>query len=395
MDDIFILVNFSLSQKSNEALPNMVNTFLSEADQLARKDFKKFAQDKLATFISKSNSLEVSPIIFLKEMAQASYLALNVPSEYGGKNKSFLQLILLAEEISHYDVGIAIYFSYHIAFMELLKKYGSEKQKSFYLPKLAKGEILGTIAYLEQSQNTKVNDDAHQLVLNGNKHLIVSAWSEDNNLNGIANIIAVFAGNNLFLLDSLEVPNISIKPQKLPMGLKSLNFVSIDFENYKIEREQLLAEDSITSQAMSYARDVIKTMLAACALGMADSSLEQMISGVQSTEKTSKPLSQSQAILWKLANTSTDTSAARLLTYRAAWSKEDEPTMFSQYATMAKSYTTQIARVHTGEALQVLLPLLQMQYTNLTDFYADSKMLEVFDSTNEEEKVLLSTLLGI
>jgi alkylation response protein AidB-like acyl-CoA dehydrogenase len=379
----------------------MVNTFLSATDQTAKEQFEQFAQDKLLPLVTKLSNDEEQASSFLTLMAQAGYLALNVPQAQGGKNSPFLHIVLLAEALAHYDAGMAVYLAYHAGLVELLKSYGSEKQKADYLPKLASGQFLGTLAYFNLSQTKQeanLQTVSEDLILDGVKQLVVSTLSNVKNSaprKEIPNLVAVLADEKLFLVDDLSASNIEIEVRRNAGGFKSLSFIDIIFQKYKISNHNLIADKTATTEAVSFARDILKTILAAAALGMADSALNQMTKHVQASESSAKPLSQSQAILWKLANASTDTSAARLLIYRAAWSKDEDKEMFSKYAAMAKTYATQTARIHTGESLQILLPLLQMEYSDLANFYTDSKILETFDATNEEEKVLLSTLLGI
>ena len=351
-----------------------INTFLTEADQALKEQFEQFAQDKLAPIVSKFASHNESPATFLNLMAQSDYLALNVPLEYGGKNSSFLHLVLLAETLAHYDAGIAVYLAYHAALIELLKAYGTEQQKNTFLPKLASGELLGTIAYLKVSQNdsqTKLITEAEKLILDGNKQLVVltqvspnssNTQNNSNTKDQISNLVVVLAADQLILLDDLSVSSIEIDAQNIAMGPKSVNFCNLIFQKHHLNQNALLTTKINTNEAMSFARDIIKTILAAAALGIAESTLNQTTKYVQVTERNGKPLSQSQAVLWKLANASVDTSAARLLTYRAAWSKDENKEVFSKYATMAKTYASQIARIHASEGMQILLPLSQMEH---------------------------------
>jgi len=380
----------------------MVNTFLTEEDQALKQQFEQFAKDKLAPLASQLTSHEESSAALLKQLGQAGYLALNVPIEYGGKGYSFLHLILLAEILAHYQAGIALHLAYHAATIELLKAYGSEQQKNIYLPKLAVGELLGTIAYLEEStgeKRSKIVRQKERTVLDGSKELVLLTQSKTSNpssQNYLPNLVAVLADDNFVLLNNLSASSIKINAQNTRMEPKSIYLSNLIFERHAFSQDDILTStNEITDEAIMFARDIIKTVLAATAIGMADSALSQTTDYVQRSQHDGKPLNQSQAVLWKLADASADISAARLLTYRAAWSKEENKEAFPRYATMAKAYAAQKANQHIGEGLQILLPFLQMQYFDLTCFYIDSKILETFDATNEEEKVLLSKLLGI
>jgi alkylation response protein AidB-like acyl-CoA dehydrogenase len=189
-----------------------------------------------------------------------------------------------------------------------------------------------------------------------------------------------------------------MESQKMSMGLSSIHFAGLSFAKHKLNKQAWLgqtADGRNGDDKLTFARNIVKTMLAAIALGMSESILNQSTAHSIVHERGGLPLAQSEAIQWKLADAAVDTSAARLLTYRAAWSKDNEQERFYKYATMAKAYATYIARFHASEGFQILLPFLHNIDSSLTSFYADSKILETFDATNEEEKVLLSKYLGI
>ncbi len=380
----------------------MINTFLTEEDQALKQQFEQFAKDKLAQLASKSIDGEANSGALLKLLGEAGYLALNVPVEYGGKASSFLCLVLLAETLAHYQAGIAVHLAYHAALIELLKSYGSKQQKDVYLPKLASGELIGTIAYLEKSKiekGTKVVPEAGKLFLKGSKELVLLTQPEASNAqspNYTPNLVAVLADDNLVLLNNLAMPTIKIDAQNIALEPKSIYLSNLSFEQHSLNQDDFLTNTKEnTAGAISFARNIIKTIIAAAALGMTEGALNQTTNYVQEDTEADKPLSQSQSVLWKLADACTDTSAVRLLTYRAAWSKDENQEAFSRYASMAKSYAAQKANQHIGEGLQILLPFLQTPYFDLTGFYVDSKILQTFDATNEAEKVLLSELLGI
>lgn len=377
----------------------MVSTFLSPSDQLLKEQFDQFAKEKLAPLVSALSSGEKETDYFIKLMATSGYLALNVPSEYGGKNAPFLQIILLAECLAHYDAGIAIYLAYHAALIELIKLFGSATQQKIYLPKLASGSWLGTISYLNPAQSEEeisVGQNADKLSLQGTRQMVVSVpenTSKDDD-KAINNLVGFFVADKLILLDLADT-KIGITESKSILGFKSVRLLNLNFNNYGCPVDSLLSTGTQTHDALNYARDIIKTILAAVSLGMVDSTLKQMAHHTQTSKRAGKPMSESQAVLWQLANAASDTSAARLLTYRAAWSKDSDMESFPKYAAMAKSFAAQTANIHVGKGLQIIPPLLKQQSLDLSAFYTDSKILETFEATIEEEKVLLSALLGI
>ncbi len=377
-----------------------MNTFLTKEDLKLKEEFEKFAKDKIAPLAPALVSGKTDIGSIFKLLAQQSYLSLNILNSYGGKEYTLLPIVLLAEALAHYEASIVIYFAYHIAAIELIKTYGSASQKTTFLPKLAQGSLIGTLAYSGLgNSSTKATMQNDNLTVAGQKinipiNSIVSApgSSQTDQLC----LMLVSTDKGLVIVDNLSSPQIKITRQHSPMGLEALSLASINFENYSFNKKALLGEiEDLDKERLAFAHSIVKIILAAAALGMVEHALKASTDYAKIGEHNGQQLSKSEAIQWKLADTAVDTSAARLLIYRAACSKDENKDKFIRYSTMAKTYATKIARHHTGESLQIILPFLQNNDSTLIRFYLESKMLETFDTSNEEEKVLLSQLLGI
>ena len=263
-----------------------MNTFLSDNDEALKKDFERFAQDKLAPIASALASRKQNLTALLKQMAEAGYLALNVPTEYGGKDGSFLHIILLAEALAHYEVGPALSLAYHTACIELIKQYGSNEQKNLYLPKLASGRVLGTIAHLAEQEKTPV-------VLN--------------EFPPTCSLILAFTGDNFLFLSDHDQKKLS--ENKISMGLQSVYFANLNItENTFNKNEPLGANESSSKnpEKLNFARNIIKTILAAAAVGMSQSVLNQSVAHTKIAKRDGKPLAHSEAIQWKLADLSVE-----------------------------------------------------------------------------------------
>jgi len=353
-----------------------LNTFLSDTDEALRQEFERFAQDKLAPLASGLVKGSSNLIDFYKLLEQANYLSFNVPAEFGGKGGSFLQAALLVEALASCEVGAAVSLAYHVACVELIKQYGSDEQKETYLPKLVSGELLGTVAHMQDQ---------------GNILLVLGEFPVKTSL-----ILVFTSGNFFFLSDS---KNAKITSRAKSMALHSIHFADLvvdeSFSDKNFQLGGSRPDIEIPSEKLQFAQDVVKTLLAMAAVGMSQSVLNQTVAYAKSGQHQGRALASSEAVQWKLADLSVESNAARLLAYRAIWSKEADRQNFAQYASMCKAYASRVARFHSGEALQILLPLLNNSDSHVARFYLDGKMLETFEITNEVEKVLLSNRLGI
>lgn len=221
----------------------------------------------------------------------------------------------------------------------------------------------------------------------------------------IAQLMAVLAktgdGLSIWLVDAGAGNHSSLKIGvcKSKMGLRAAVTNDITFSAHKVSGENRLGGQSFSpdqvQKAVVGALDVGKTVLAGAALGLADQALELGAERARTHEQFGEPISKFQGIQWKLADLSAERSAAQLLTYRAAWSRDEEPAKFHQYSAMAKMFATKVARYHSGEMLQIFGVLGASTEVDAERLYRDAKLTEVFEGASEYQKVIIKEELGV
>jgi alkylation response protein AidB-like acyl-CoA dehydrogenase len=287
--------------------------------------------------------------------------------------------------------------------IELIKQFGSEAQRAKYLPLLATGEILGTLAYFEADSlepflgtQAKVSNKA----LSGVKNLVVNA--------GIAQLVLALASEEVkenqpalgfWLIENSGKPKVSVSASGPYIGLRSAYLEKLELTGYPIKEDDCLGgldgSGEKAKQAYDFALSVGKTIMAATAVGMLEELLGHAAKKTQQGELRGSPANQSQGLQWRLADVATETSAGRLLTYRAAWSKDEDGEEFLKYSAMCKLFTAKAARIHSSEAMQVLGLLATAADSHAERTYRDAKMFELCLGSNDEERVLLGRELGI
>lgn len=369
-----------------------MNTFLSETDARLKLEYGQLAWQH---FSAEGVTLQ----FFFEKLVQAEWLGLNVPKEYGGSAGTFLQLALLVEEIANFNPSFATALVSHAVLTELLIRYGSDSQKSRYLPLLSRGEIIGTLAYFEDEKellpetvHTEAKKSNDEFVLKGEKRLVVNGQS--------ASLLLVLAATgedkSFWLVDAARTKNIVRSEEVAQLGLKAAGLSKIQFSGSELqEQDRLGADANAGADQFEYAMSLTGNLFAAAAVGILNGSLQQSSDFAKSAERDGQALAQSQAIQWKIADLGTEGTAARLMTYRAAWSKDSSPEEFRLNAAMSKSYAASLARFHSSEALQVVGPLAGSTSLSIEEFYKDAKMLELIGGTNERQKVLIGNELGI
>jgi alkylation response protein AidB-like acyl-CoA dehydrogenase len=389
-----------------------LNTFLSETDQSVKAEFDRFAKEQLAPVAQALESRQANLAYFLQKLGHAGLLGISVPAEYGGRGSPFLHLILLAEAFGVYNPGVAFTLAGHATVIELVKRFGTDNQRSKYLPLLACGELLGAFAYFEdeaqdpfEDTNTQIQTATGGKLILGKKKLVVNGR--------LAKLMVVLAVQvdaqkqktfGMWLADSSGDHAIETEGQPPFIGLRSTYLDDVNLKGYPVTAEDRLGmgeQDDLEKvneecrYQFEFALASMKTILAASALGMLEGVLAQSAKYAQETKRFGIALKDSQAAQWRLADLSVESTAARLLIYKAAWSKDESQEDFLKNAAMCKSYVARAAHHHCSEAVQVLGLLQSTADSQIERFYRDAKMFELLEGTIDRERVLLSDELGI
>lgn len=380
-----------------------MNTFLSPSQEAAATHFQQFAQTKVAPIAKDLESRQICLKEFLQNFAQAGYLGLSTPSQFGGAGESFLHQTLLAEAISVYEPGLALTLSAHIACIEMLNKFGSDTQKSRYLPMLSRGEIVGTVAVSEERAGTDFQA-IEALCLKTDKGFELTGkktWVANGE---IASLMIVFANigekgqRANFLVDLQGQNGITLHKESSRLGLRSAYLNTVEFNKVTVAADMLIdngSQSATADEQVLFAQDIAKTIMAASAIGVARGALEAAISHAKTREQFGVNIGKNQAVQWKLADMSTESDGARLQTYRAAWSKDSQPEGLRKYAAMSKFLATKVARNATAESMQILGASGITDETPIERLYRDAKAMEIIMGTTDAQKLLLVPELGI
>ncbi|CAN5349662.1 acyl-CoA dehydrogenase [soil metagenome] len=370
-----------------------MNTFLSESQEALKDTYLAFAKEHVLPVANQLEDHSLNLKDFVQKLGQLGYLGITVPKEYGGAGGNFIDLVLFVEAVSQFDAGLGLTLASHYGVVELINKFGADVQKSRYLPLLARGECIGALAITEQQAGTDymaVTTSTANGALSGEKTWVVNG--------SIASLFAVLArtdsGVEIRLVDSATDQSISVDPDKSKLGLRSAVTNDVSFDKYQLGKDSLIAEGKAEA-ALQFVMNVAKVIAGAASVGVVESALNHSAEHARTREQFGQKISQFQGIQWKLADMSAEAAAARLLTYRAAWSKDDKPEEFVRDAAMSKLFASRVARLHSAEAVQILGALGIMSDNPTERAYRDSKVLEIAEGTSEAQKLSLVKELGI
>ena len=368
----------------------------TEEQEMMRKMVREFAQNEVVKEIPSMNEKKF-PEQSIKKMGELGLMGIPIPEEYGGSGMDLVSYIIAINELSRVSASVGVILSVHttLGTMPILK-FGTEEQKQKYVPKLASGEYIGAFALTEPqagsdaaSLKLRAEKDGDKYILNGSKIFITNGLEAD--------VFITFArtdqdkgskGISAFIIEK-DTPGFSIGKNENKMGLHGSSTVSLSFDNAVVPAEQLLGEEGEGFKIAMSNLNAGRIGIASQGLGIAEASLHAAIDYAKEREQFGKPIAHNQGISFKLADMATEVEAARLLVYRAAY-KLAEGTISPEEASMAKMFATQTARKCAIEAVQVFGGYGYTEDYDVERYFRDSKVTEIYEGTNEIQRVVIA-----
>ena len=370
---------------------------LTEEQLAVQQAARDFAQNELKPGVIERDSKGIYPYEEVKKMAELGFLGMMVPPEYGGGGMDTLSYVLAMEEISKVDNSCSVIMSVNNSLVCWgILQYGTEEQKRKYLPKLATGEWIGSFCLSEPeagsdatSQRTTAVDMGDHYLLNGTKnwitngatsklHLVMAQTHAEKGHRGI-NCLLVEAG----------WPGVTIGAKEDKLGIRSSDTTSIMYNDVKVPKENRIGDDGFGFKFAMQTLSGGRIGIASQALGIAAGAYELAVAYSKERSAFGKPISQHQAIAFKIADMATEIEAARLLVYRAALMK-DHGMDYSQAAAMAKLFASEVAMRHTVEAVQIHGGYGFVKEYHVERLMRDAKITQIYEGTSEVQRIVIS-----
>jgi alkylation response protein AidB-like acyl-CoA dehydrogenase len=321
---------------------------------------RDFANERIEPQAAEWDREHRFPKEIFEQLAELGLMGVCVPEEYGGAGADFLSYILVLEQLSRGDAGVGVTVAVHTSAVTLpILGFGTDEQRSRFVPPLARGDVLGAFALTEAEAGsdaaalrTTAAPDGDGWRISGAKQWISTAAH--------AGTLLLFArsdpdtpgarGVSAFILDAEHV-RVTRTEEKL--GLNSSVTNDIVIEDARVERDRLLHGEGKGFRVAMATLDGGRIGIAAQALGIAQAAYDVARAYALERRQFGQRIADFQAIQWKLADMSTQIDAARLLVYRAAWRKE-QGLSHTEEGAKAKLFASETARRQTGEAIQIL-----------------------------------------
>ncbi|WP_166336551.1 acyl-CoA dehydrogenase [Sphingobacterium chungjuense] len=373
-----------------------MNFKLSEEHSMIQQAAREFAQELKAGVIERDEKA-LFPHEFVQKMADLGFMGLMVPEAYGGAGLDTLAYVLVLEEIAKIDASTAVILSAHNSLVLWgLNEYGNEEQKQKYLRPLAAGEKLGAFALSEpeagsdaSSQHTTAEDKGDHYLVNGTKNWITNGGNADIYLViAQTDASAGHRGINVLIVEK-GTPGFTIGPKENKLGIRSSDTHSLMFSDAKVPKENRIGEDGFGFKFAMKTLDGGRIGIAAQALGIAAGAYDLARAYSQERKTFGKPISNHQAIQFKLADMEVEIEAARLLTYKAAWTK-DQGLPYGKEAAMAKLHTSEVAMKHTVEAIQIHGGYGYVKEYHVERLMRDAKITQIYEGTSEIQRLVIA-----
>jgi alkylation response protein AidB-like acyl-CoA dehydrogenase len=336
------------------------------------------------------------------KLAELGLMGACVPEEYGGAGVDFLSYILVLEELSRADAGVGVTVAVHTSAVTLpLLAYGTDEQKSRFVPPLARGEHLGAFALTEPEAGsdagairTKAEPSDDGWTITGSKQWITNGRYSGTFLT-FARTDQTTAGARGVSAFILDADHVRVTRDEEKLGLNSSVTNDIVIEGAHVERDRLLHEENRGFRVAMTTLDGGRIGIAAQALGIAQAAYEVARAYAMERRAFGHRIGDFQAIQHKLANMSMEIDAARLLVYRAAWLKQ-QGRPHTEEGAKAKLFASEMARRQTAEAIQVLGGYGYTKEFPVERYYRDAKITEIYEGTSEIQRLVIArAILGL
>jgi alkylation response protein AidB-like acyl-CoA dehydrogenase len=373
----------------------------TEEQEMIRQAARDFARNECLSGVIERDEHQTFAYDQVMKLAELGFMGMMVSPVYGGAGMDTVSYVLAMEEISKVDASVSVCMSVNNSLVAWgLEAYGTEEQKRRYLVPLAQGRKDGRLyigAFLlsepeagsdATSQRTTAEERGDHYILNGTKNWITNGSS--------ASVYLVMAqtdpdkgsrGINTFIVEK-DWPGVTVGAKENKMGIRGSDTHSILFNDVRVPRENRIGEDGFGFPFAMRTLAGGRIGIAAQALGIASGAYELSLAYAKQRSAFGKPISEHQAVQFKLADMATRVEAARLLCLKAAWEK-DSGLDYTTSSSMAKVFASETAMWVTTEAVQIHGGYGYVKEYHVERLMRDAKITQIYEGTSEVQRIVI------
>ncbi|HLH60866.1 MAG TPA: acyl-CoA dehydrogenase family protein [Ktedonobacteraceae bacterium] len=371
-----------------------------DAEQFEIRDMvRRFTGQEITPYAEEWDETYHFPREIYSKMGELGLMGMTTPEEYGGSALSRLTAALVYEELAKGEMATAVGLSVHNMITGSIARFGNEEQRQRWVPRLASGELLGAFSLSEAASGTdaaslqcRAERSGDYYVVNGTKLWVTNGGEAD-----IYLLMARTAegrgssGISCFVVEK-DTPGFSFGKTERKMGLHSSPTRELIFENCEIPLTNRIGEDGQGFKIALASLDGGRVNIGAIAVGVAQAAFETATKYAHERTQFGQPISSFQGIQFMLADMAMKIEAARLLVYEAAY-RLDEGQSASMYSSMAKCFATDTAMEVTTNAVQVLGGAGYVRDYPVERYMRDVKVAQIFEGTNQIQRVVIARAL--
>jgi short/branched chain acyl-CoA dehydrogenase len=373
--------------------------WLNEQHKMIRDAVRRFAETEIAPRSGELWEQEAFPYDIWRKACELGFTGLPYPEAYGGGGGEWLSFVIVLEELSRIDCAIANSLMANSTVASLLTYYGSEEQKQRFLRPILDGTQIGAIALSEPNAGSDAaNISTHarledgNWIINGSKIFISNSGTD---ITGPV-MLAVVTGerpdgrkeiSNLILPNG--TPGFTYGRKLRKIGWRASSTYELFFENCRVPANHLLGQRGAGLRQTLAQISTGRIFIGALALGIISGSVDRSLAYMKERRAFGRPISEFQALQFKVADMATHAHAARLMLYDAAALK-DAGTNFNQQASMAKLFATERAMEAAHQAIQIHGGYGVISEFPVSRAFGDAKVLEIVEGTSEIQRMIIS-----
>jgi short-chain 2-methylacyl-CoA dehydrogenase len=360
---------------------------------------RDFALQEVKPVAEELDRTKSFPYEVVAKLAGLGLMGMPFPEQYGGAGTDNLSYALAIEELGRIDSSVAITVAAHTSLGTWpIYAFGSEEQKQQFLPDLCAGRKLWSFGLTEpeagsDAGNTRTTAklDDGEWVIDGAKQFITNAGTD---ISGGVTITARTGDGEISnIIVPKDTPGYEVGEAYRKMGWNASDTRPLSFDGARVPAENLLGPRGMGFKQFLQTLDGGRIGVAAMSVGLAQGALDEALAYAKERRAFGQPIAKFQAIQAKLADMSTEIEAARMLTYQAAWLK-DQGRNFTLTAARAKLKSGRLAVRATEEAVQIHGGYGYIEEYPVCRFYRDAKILTIGEGTDEVQQMVIARALG-
>lgn len=381
-----------------------MNFDLTEAQRAFQAEVQRFAEEHVAPQASRIDETAEFPRDIVRRAAAIGLMGMTVPREWGGGGRDAVTYVLAIEALAKASAVVAVIAAVNNSLVaEPIAAFGTDAQKQAWLRRLASGEAIGAFALSEEhagsdaaNQQTSARLDDRGYTLTGRKVWVANAEAADVAIVFAATQPAVRGRGVSAFLVPMDAPGLKRAVSADSLGVRGLGCMDLELDRVSVGADAMLGGPGEGFRLAMWALDGGRVAIAAQALGVGHAALDAALAHARSREAFGQPIGNYEAIQWMLADTATELDAARMLTWKAADSRdrqsrrESGPGPATQDAAMAKLLASEAAHRAADRAMQILASRGYRRGSLVERLFRDARATEIYQGTSEVQRMVIA-----